>query len=754
MRNPLERRVFRMIRQTPGNYIPVFVLMTVTIVFISAFFITQGSIKHLYYENLKDVKLEDGQLTAVAPLKRETLERIEALGVSVYEHFYTEENMDAERAFRIYKNREHIDLATFSEGVQPVREDEIAIDGIMARENRLSLGDEIKIGGKSFTITGVFSVPDYSAILRNRTDLSMDTGFFGLASVSAEGFERLARNDIKYCYAYHTADRLSKEEAFDKLKDIYRIASEDTMITDSVTAFDNNCINYLMNDMGGDVPMITTLLVLVLLSLSFLFTVQAKSLIEEEAPVIGTLLASGYTPGEVLRHYLFPPMLVTISAAVIGNIFTYSGLYRIFSELYYRFFNLPPFRPLFHPGAFLVTTLIPLFVVFFVNLTMLSVKFRISPLRFLRRELSVRKKKNRISLRLPFMKAFQVRVLMDHKINLFALFFGLFIANLVLVFGLSLKPLIDQFAEDMKQEIPYRYTYVLRYPQGLPEGKEAHRGAIVNMDTYFRSDADAEAKSISYYGLQEESKYRNLAKENERSKGEVIVSGGFLNKHGLKIGDTFTFSKPYSDEKHLAVISGQISEIKSIAVFLPLDELNRVLGMGDHFFNAYFSDEEMSFDDEILLTTIDRETVAKFVEHFIGTFDRASIVILIVSCSFYFMFMYVLGKLIIDQSKVNISYLKVFGFTTSEIAGIYINSVRNAVFAYLILIVPLLDYLGRKLITFSLLKFDYYIEVDIPYRVYGFAVVFGFLLYVLVQFLQTRKISKMNMAEGLKNAKG
>lgn len=793
MRNPLRKRIFRMLGQAPGNYIPVFVLMTLTIVFISAFFITQGSVKHLYYENLKHTKLEDGQITAIAPLDQSTVNRIERLGVDIYENFYIEksieeftpentqkniqENLNEERSLRIYKNREHINLATFSEGMQPVREDEIAIAGITADANNLSVGDVIEVDGRPFKITGTFSVPDYTAILRNRTDLFVDPVFFGLGLVSEEGFQRFGSNGIKYCYSYHTADELSKDEAFDKLKEIYRIASESAIISDSVTAFDNNAMNYLMNDMGGDVPMITTLLVLILFSLSFLFTVQAKSMIEEEAPVIGTLLASGYTSAEIMKHYLLLPMLVTSSAAVIGNILTYSGLYRIFADMYYQFFSLPPFQPVFNPGAFLVTTLIPLFVIFFVNYLMLSLKFRISPLRFLRRELSRRKKRSRIHLALPFMKAFRIRVLMDHKVNLFALFFGLFIANILLVFGLSFQPLMDEFSEDMMNEMPYRYTYLLRYPYEVRGEREVHKGLIVKMDTYFHSGGaksmkdtqsggsggeSEEAESISYYGLSKGTKYQNLGNIDELKEGEVIVSGGFLNKHGLKIGDRFAFAKPYSDKLYVSTVSGQIPEVKSIVVFMPIEELNRAFeidgGFGgefeDGFFNAYFSDKQIDFDDGILLTTINRETVGKSMEHLLSGFDRASLVVSIVSVSFYFMFMYVLGKLIIDRSKVNISYLKIFGFNTSEIASIYINSIRNAVFVYLILIVPLLDFLGKKLITLSLLKFDYYIEVSIPCRVYALAVVLGFALYVSVQFLQTRKISKMNMVEGLKNTKG
>ncbi len=70
--------------------------------------------------------------------------------------------------------------------------------------------------------------------------------------------------------------------------------------------------------------MVMTLLYILIAIMAFVFAVTTNNTITKEAAVIGTLRASGYTRGELLRHYLHLPVLVTIVAAIIGNILGYT----------------------------------------------------------------------------------------------------------------------------------------------------------------------------------------------------------------------------------------------------------------------------------------------------------------------------------------------------------------------------------------------------------------------------------------------
>ena len=52
--------------------------------------------------------------------------------------------------------------------------------------------------------------------------------------------------------------------------------------------------------------------------IAFIFAVTISNTITTEAGVIGTLRASGYTRGELVRHYMVKQILVPLAEAVVG----------------------------------------------------------------------------------------------------------------------------------------------------------------------------------------------------------------------------------------------------------------------------------------------------------------------------------------------------------------------------------------------------------------------------------------------------
>ena len=94
--------------------------------------------------------------------------------------------------------------------------------------------------------------------------------------------------------------------------------------------------------MGSDIPMIQTLLYIMVVILAFIFVVISQTIIEEQAPVIGTLLSNGYTKREIVHHYMMLPMLISLTASLIGNIIGYTLFPPVFSNMYNNSYCLPP----------------------------------------------------------------------------------------------------------------------------------------------------------------------------------------------------------------------------------------------------------------------------------------------------------------------------------------------------------------------------------------------------------------------------
>ena len=94
---------------------------------------------------------------------------------------------------------------------------------------------------------------------------------------------------------------------------------EENEIEDYMPRYANPAINFATEDMGSDEAMGGVLLDILIVIIAFIFAVTISNTIAKEASAIGTLRASGYTKGELIRHYLSMPVIVTILAATIGN---------------------------------------------------------------------------------------------------------------------------------------------------------------------------------------------------------------------------------------------------------------------------------------------------------------------------------------------------------------------------------------------------------------------------------------------------
>ena len=137
--------------------------------------------------------------------------------------------------------------------------------------------------------------------------------------------------------------------------------------------------------------------------------------IQKEAAVIGTPPPGlRYTRRELLLHYISLPILVTILAAVIGNILGYTVFKGIVADMYYGSYSLPTYETRWNAEAFYLTTLVPFVIMAVINVVLIRGKLKISPLRFLRKDLgSTRRSK---AVRLPnfkFFNRFRIRILIS-----------------------------------------------------------------------------------------------------------------------------------------------------------------------------------------------------------------------------------------------------------------------------------------------------------------------------------------------------
>lgn len=752
MKNPLNRSLWREFKQNLARYLSISIVLIVMISAVSGFLTVVYSVKDLLYKNQDECNVEYGQFAVTQTLNKDTKDKIEDLDLNLYENFYSEQDLSDDTMIRIYKNREKVDIATVYEGILPKNKHEIALDRLFAEKNDYKVGETIHLNGEDIKIVGFIAVPDYTSLIEKNNDLMMDAIHFGVAIVDNKTFDEFAEKNITYNYSYVLDKKdASDKENYDKLNDIRDICLENGyMLTNMMTSDMNQTISFLPNDMGGDIPMIKALLYIILVILAFIFVVISETIIDEESTVIGTLLASGYTKNELIRHYMVLPIIITIVSCIIGNIVGYLVFPPYFKDMYYGSYCLPPLKVQFIPEAFVTTTIIPLVFMLVINYLMLRHKLNISPIRFLRRDTHKNRIKQHIKLKHgSFFRRFQIRVILQNKGSYFTLFIGILFASFILMFGIVMGPCIDNYLQNSEDSIKADYQYVLKQPIDIKNAEDAEKLTITSLETYYKAgDLDLD---VSFYGLDNDSKYYDDISLPSKDD-EITISYDFAQKMGLKKGDKITFTNPYTEKDYKFKVYDIYDYKAGFSAYMTQKNLNDMIDQDKNYYNAYLSDKKLDIKDEYIQSKLTRNDVVKIGEQVTSSFGQMIPIMTTVSIIIYLVVMYILTKLVMDRNATNMSFLKVMGYDDKEISKLYLKASAIVVVISLIICAPFSYYLMDVLFKFAFMRFTSYIEMYMPYYLHIVVFVVGLLVYSLVNFILNRSIKKVDLGESLKES--
>lgn len=407
MKNPLNKRLPREFLRELGKYLVIFLFLAATIGFVSGFLVAGGSMLQTYNESFEKYHIEDGHFLLYEKADEEIIGEIEKNGVTLYSNFYCEEDTDydldgmMDSTLRIFAERDKVNQICLMKGQMPEKSEEIAIDRMYAENNDIALNDVIAVGGKQYKVTGYVALSDYSALFSDNGDMMFDAIKFGVAVVSEEGWKTLDNQRAFYCYSWKyqnpPADEIEEKEQSDVFMEHL---AETVMLRDYVPRYCNQAIQFTGEDMGSDKAMMITLLYILIVILAFVFSITINHTIVKESAVIETLRASGYTKLEILQHYITNPMLITIFAAIIGNILGYTLFKNIVVKMYYGSYSLPTYETIWNGEAFILTTIVPVLIMLVTNVISIMRKLSLSPLKFIRRDLAKIKNSVRYGFRI------------------------------------------------------------------------------------------------------------------------------------------------------------------------------------------------------------------------------------------------------------------------------------------------------------------------------------------------------------------
>ncbi len=768
MKNPLRKRLPRALVGELGKYIVIFLLLAGTIGFVSGFLVADDSILNAYYNGFSTYNIEDGNFTLEEALSDAQWAALEDEGVTLYENFYAEEALTNDTTLRIFANRTEVDLPCVMEGALPAAAGEIAIDRMYAENNGIAVGDTIFSDERSWTVCGLVALSDYNALFSNNNDTMFDAVKFGVAVVTAEDFADFAEKELSFTYAwkYATAPESTAEEK-EAADAFLKVVAANATLTSFIPCYLNQSIQYSGDDLGKDRMMMVILLYILIVIFAFVFGITTKSTITKEAGVIGTLLASGYRKGEILRHYLVLPVFVTAVAALAGNVLGYTVMKDAMASLYYNSYSLGTYETLWNADAFWQTTLVPVLLMLAVNVLVLRRALSLSPLNFLRREFRRRGRKRVLPLSpaIRFFTRFRLRVLFSNIGSFGILFVGILFANLLLFFGMLLPFVVSNYQEQIADNLFCEYQYMLNVPASVTAAEgDAQLLALYTYAQAVETETDGAEKFSVYtlqtgedaisdeeiilYGVEEESAYVPLSLDDD----DVYVSAAYAEKFRLAVGDTIVLEEKYEDASYEFTITGIWDYWGSLSVYMTRSALNETFDLSEEYFGGYFSDVEITdIDDAYIASVIDLDTMTKVSRQLTVSMGDMMGVIDAFAVIMFLVLMYLLARLMTEKNARAISMAKILGYTHREIAALYMMPTTVAVVVLLLVSYPLEYVIMQQIYRVLMESMNGWIRFTMAPIIWVKMFALGLGAYCIVAFLEYRRIGRVPMDEALKN---
>ena len=748
MKNPLMKRIPKEFRQDFGKYCVLLLFMTISIGFVSGALVAGDSMIQSYQDGFETYNIEDGNFQLNQELPSDVMDQLKD-EATIYPNYYIEEEVkgeDHQSELRIFVNRDQVNRVCLMEGEYPVKSNEIALDRMYATNNHIEVGDQITVGGQRQTVTGYVALPDYSALFSDNGDSMFDAIQFGVAIMTKDGFDTYNQSDIHYSYSWKYVERPSDDQEEKKQSEHFlEQLNQNVQLIDYVPCYVNQAIQFAGDDLGKDTSMFEMLFDILMVILSFVFAVTTNNTIVKEANVIGTLRASGYTKGEVIIHYMSMPLILTVISSLLGNILGYSVMKDLIADLYYGSYSLTTYETIWNAHAFITTTAIPFFIILIINFVAVTRKMSLSPLKFLRRDLARKQKKKTIYLpKFSFFHRYRIRIILQNIPGYITLLFGICFANILLLFGMMMVPMIEKYQDQVIDNQIASYQYILKAP--IETKQQAEKYAVTSLKTV---ENMGKVEDISVYGIRENSQFVNLSLK----QSQVYISDGFADKYSLKIGDSLTLKECYGEKEYEFKVTGIYNYPAALCVFLNINQFNQTFDFDEDYYCGYFSNQKIEdIDENYIQTTITQDDLTKMTRQLKSSMGSMFEIVNVFAVVLYILLIFLLAKLVLEKNTTSISMVKILGYKNSEIRKLYLSATSIAVIIFFLVSLPITTLVMEAIyrpMLFDMMTgwMSFYIEPVIYPNMFAI----GMVSYFVIEIILYQRIKKIPMSEALKN---
>ena len=530
------------------------------------------------------------------------------------------------------------------------------------------------------------------------------------------------------------------EELSDKYFDI-----DESNLTRFVRAEDNPRIGAAADDQM--INKVSGLLagVILLVLLTYVISVFVVHNIEEESGVIGTLYALGVRRGELLRHYMLLPVLVTFISGAIGTALGYSPIGVPWQTAdCYAYYSVPDIDVLVELWLVLYGVALPPLVAAVVNGLVIRKKLSVPALRLMRQEQKLTPARGGDLGRMGFIARFQLRQLRHESRSAIAITLGMLVTLLLMMIGIDCYVMCEHIRVDNVKDTRFEYMYLYKYPEKrVPAGGSAAVAETLKKEA-FGYDLD-----VTLLGIEPDNPYFDA--EPEESMSRVQITSAMAQKYGIGLGDSLVLSDRERDRDYAFTVSGIVKYSTSFFVFMHIDSLRELFDLPDDYFNVVFSGSELDIPAGRLYSVTSRKDVVEAADVFVNLMKPMVYTMVGCSAMIFAIVMYLMTKVTIDRSAYSIALIKIFGYRRGEIRRLYLDGSFAVVALGAAVGLPLSKWAMDAMYPLLISNVACGMDLSFPWQLYAgmYAVILA--LYFVINRLLVRRINRVSPVEVLKN---
>jgi putative ABC transport system permease protein len=742
----INKKIKRTMLESKSQYLGSLVLIVLSCLLFTMFNLLSLNMASLSSSFGKDYIQEDASF--VTDKKLNNIEAMEAkFNMSIEETKSVDYPVSEDKTLRIFSENTKVNIPAIIEG-KPLSSGNILIDPSYAKANKLKVNDIIKIYNRNFTISGFMSLPNYIYPLRTEADIMNDPNNFGIAVIGKSDFNNLNKGSSSYALRFNgdrsnLADRISHFKA--------SLRNENVIILSWMNITDNPRVSFVTAKLAGIDKMSSSAPIAILLLTCILTGIVMWRMLKREAVIIGTLYALGYKKREIMHHYILYPLAISLLGGVLGTLLGILTL-RPMLTFMVSYFNIPVGSLNFNVNYAVISILLPVFFLIVCSYFVVNKSLKNSPIELMRggKEnnkvgfIERRVKLDKLSFNTKFMIREQLRSLPRSAF----LLLGIIMATMMLLMGFAAKSSMDSLMKDSFDEaFKYNYHYVFNsIQQGNPKKGEA----FSEVPAALKSNSKL---SFAVYGVSANSQYISFKDKsgNILKSDKVIITRPLADKLNIKPKDTISIINRLDSKEYLITIDSIAETYVGQYIYMPLDELNTMLGFPSDSYMGLWSLEKLDIPENKLLASVTVNDMRKAFDALTQPLQAAMGTIAFMSFIIGLVVIYVVTSLTIEENKENISLMKVLGYRKKEVYSLILNSSSFIVVLGYIIGVPLL--LTSLNALYGSVTKD--MSVSIPVTINYIYVLIGFVIiyltYELSKLLSRKKINRISMAEALKS---